>query len=198
MRALRSYLTILNLILMASIFGTSISILTTTESQTLGWVSLVLSLLSGLLTLDAVRVTRKTLFKVRENKAYGQPFAQSVIGIFYKPKPHPLLDEYLSIYYMVPAMDGSTEFIARSEYYKWLSRVWAFQHSPYRKPQQSPLGQDRWMREVGGLNRYSAYMYILNLVQAIDPESTYHVKKLRMPPWNIILLADKMIETREA
>lgn len=184
---------------MSSILGTSISILTTTESQTLGWVSLVLSILSGLLTLDAVRITRKTLFKVRENsKTYGQPFTQSVIGIFHKPKPHPLLDEYLSIYYTVPAMDGSTEFIARSEFYKWLSRVWAFQHSPYRKPQQSPLGQDRWMRELGGLNRYSAYMYILQTVQAIDPESTYHVKKLRMPPWNIILLADKMIETREA
>lgn len=197
MKALKPYLTVLNLILMGTLLGISLSVLSNSDSQILGYVSLVLSLIFALLTLDSVRVTRKTLFKVRENKAYGQPFTKTVVGIIHKPKPHPLLDEYLSMYYCVPAMDGSTEYIERTKYYKWLARVWAFQNSRFRKPQQSPLGQERWVRELGGLNRYSAYMYVLEVVDGIDPESTYHVKKLRTAPWNIILLADQLIETRE-
>lgn len=197
MKALKPYLTVLNLILMGILLGISLSILTTTESRIWVWVALVLSLVFALLLLDSVRMTRKTLFKLRETRTYGKPFAHTITEIFHKPKPHPLLDEYLSMYYCVPAMDGSTEYIERTKYYKWLARVWAFQNSRFRKPQQSPLGQERWVRELGGMNRYSAYMYVLEVVDGIDPESTYHVKKLRTAPWNIILLADQLIETRE-
>lgn len=199
MKALRPYLTVLNLILMGILLGTSLSVLTTSESKTFGWISFVLSMVFLLLTLDSIRITRKTLFKVRENKAYGQPFTKSVERLFHKPKPHPLLENYLSIYYIVPAMDGSTEYIERARYYKWLTRVWAFQNSRHRTQQQSPLGQEKWAKELGGMNRYSAYMYILEHedIRAIDPESTYHVKKLRISPWNIILLADQFIDTSE-
>lgn len=152
-----------------------------------------------MLFIDSVRVARKTLFKVRESKAYGKPFVKSVVSIVHKPKPHPLLQSYLNVYYVVPAMDGSTEYIERGKYYAWLNRVWAFQQSRYRGIQQSPLGQERWVKELGGMNRYSAYMYILEHedIRAIDPESNYHVKKLRISPWNIIILADQFIDTSE-
>lgn len=94
-------------------------------------------------------------------------------------------------------MDGSTEYVERLAFYLWLTKVWNFQNSTKRKSQQSPLSQKRWEIELGGTNRYNAYMYILDLTGALDPESTYHVKKLRLPPWNIVILADERLITKQ-
>lgn len=188
---------VLNLILMSVLLGVALAVLTSAQSQLMLWVAIVCSLVFSVLMMDAVRVTRKTLFKVRESKVYKQPFAKTVANIIRPPQPHPLLDYHISLYYTVPVQDGSIEYVERIKFYIWLTRVWAIQTSPTRKSQQSPLSQTRWEKELGSMNRYQAYMYILNEVDAIDPESTYHVKKLRLPPWNIIILADQAVETRQ-
>lgn len=183
---------------MSILLGAMLAILVNTTSKYVIWVAIVGTLVFSILTIDAVILTRKTLFKVRGNKAYGKPFRTSLVSIFKPVKPHPL-DSSLHVrsYYIVNVLDGSIEYVDRLLFYQWLVKVWAFQNSPMRHPQQSPLGQNTWGKELGGFNRYQAYMYILETVGAIDPESGYHVKKLRMRPWNIITAADNILDLRE-
>lgn len=184
---------------MSLLLGTALSIFfNVKDSSIVSYVALIASFVFLVFMWDSVRLTRKTMFKVRSsNKQYGTTLTSDVISIF-KPKPlqHPMLEYHIGLYYEVPALNGTTEYVERLKFYKWLTRVWAFQNSPWRKSQESPLAHSKWESELGGTNRYEAYMYILKTCQAIDPESTYHVKLLRLSPWNIILLADERMVTK--
>lgn len=198
MRIIRSYIPVVHTIFMSVLLGLSLALFFNSPGQVLGWVALVCTIVFGMLMLDSVQLTRRTLFKVRQQKLYGKTLAKTVETIW-KPKPyHPTLDYHIALYYEVPVLTGGgTEYVARLEFYKWLARVWAFQNSPYRGTQQSPLAQRRWEGELGGTNRYLAYMYLLDMADAIDPESTYHIKKLRLSPWNIIIILDERLTVRQ-
>lgn len=199
MKLWRYYGPLFNTILIALLLGVALALFFNVQIVWVSWVTLLTAFILTLLLWDAVRLTRRTMFRVRTyNKAYGKTFTNEVATIF-KPKAlrHPALDSHIGVYYEVPALDGSLEYISRLNYYKWLTKVWAIQKSPHRGSQASPLSRTRWESELGGTNKYEAYLYILKACNAIDPESTYHVKLLRMSPWNIILIADEILTVKE-
>lgn len=198
MKVWRYYSPLLHSILLSVLLGVSLAVLFNVDVGVISWVAVIACSIFLILLWDSVRLTRKTMFRVRSyNREYGKSLTNEVVSIFkIKPKPHPLLDYHITLYYEVPSPNGSVEYIERLKFYKWLVRVWQFQHSPYRRSQESPLAHGRWESELGGTNRYEAYLYVLRVCNAIDPESTYHVKLLRMSPWNIILMADERLVTK--
>jgi len=200
---LTAYKSLINLLIMVSLLGISLAIVFTSHSQYFIGVSAVASLIFAILVFDGVKRVRRLFFNVKPIQRYGYSsygMSHVVNGIFKLPsfKSHPKLDldDVTTAYYMVPLKTKFVDYdlVHRLDYYKWLQQVHRLQMSPHRHPQESPLSKKMWEKELGGLNKYEAYMWILQTVGAIDPQYTYHVKRLRMTPWQIILAADKKVE----
>lgn len=198
MRFWRYYGYLFNTILLSILLGIALALFFNVFNPIVSWSTGMASFTLSILLWESVRITRVKLFRVKQyNRQYGKTFTNEVTSIFKtKRDKHPLLDYHIALYYEVPTLSGGVEYIDRLKYYHWLARVWKFQNSPHRKAQESPLSHSRWEAELGGTNRFEAYMYILRACDAIDPESTYHVKLLRMQPWNIIIIADDILAVK--